>query len=286
MFIADVPYAEKLRNHMVRCVQFALEEDIGSGDITAELIPDDKSIKAEVITRESGVLCGREWADEVFRQVDANVLLKWHKEDGDLLEPSEKLVTINGLAESILTAERTALNFLQTLSGTATTSNRYKNSASDSGVIILDTRKTIPGLRMAQKYAVVAGGCTNHRLGLFDRFLIKENHISACGSISKAVSFARKKDPSKIIEVEVETLAQLDECITSNADIAMLDNFSPEDTSLALQRAKGRISIEVSGNVDLNSVKTIYNSQHPDYISSGDLTKNIQALDLSLRFAL
>ncbi len=283
MFIADVPYAETLRNHMVRSVEFALEEDIGTGDITAELIPADKMAKAEVITREAGVLCGREWFDEVFRQVDESVQLVWHKEDGDLLEPNDKLVSIEGKARSILTAERTGLNYLQTLSGTATTSHEYSKIVDTKNVTILDTRKTIPGLRLAQKYAALAGGGKNHRLGLYDQFLIKENHIFSCGGVTEAILAARSLYPSKSIEVEVETLKQLEEAISANADIVMLDNFNEENTRTAIAQASGKALLESSGNFDKENIARLKQDALPDFISVGAITKHLKALDLSLK---
>ena len=282
MFIADVPYAETLRNHMVRSVEFALEEDIGTGDITAELIPADKMAKAEVITREAGVLCGREWFDEVFRQVDESVQLVWHKEDGDLLEPNDKLVSIEGKARSILTAERTGLNYLQTLSGTATTAMEYASAVKGKDVVILDTRKTLPTLRLAQKYAVKVGGCDNHRLGLFDQFLIKENHITACGGVASAIQSARGLYPNRPIEIEVETLKQLLEAVQARADIVMLDNFTPEETKEAIISTK-EVKLESSGNFDISKVDTLNLHSIPDYISVGAITKHVNALDLSLK---
>lgn len=283
MFIADVPYAETLRDHMVRSVRFALEEDIGSGDITAELIPADKMAKAEVITREAGVLCGREWFDEVFRQVDESVRLEWHKEDGDWLEPNDVLVTLEGKARSILTAERNGLNYLQTLSGTATSARRYANTVQGTGITVLDTRKTLPTLRLAQKYAVMVGGCDNHRLGLYDQFLIKENHIAACGGVGAAIRLARELYPERSIEIEVETLAQLEEAIRAGADVVMLDNFTEKETETAIRLAQGAAKIECSGNFDLDRVKEMSSTQRPDYISAGSITKHLVALDLSLK---
>jgi len=285
MFIADVPYAKKLRDHMVRSVQFALEEDIGSGDITAELIPADKMAKAEVITREAGILCGREWFDEVFRQVDESVLLEWHNEDGDHLEPNDKLVTIKGPARSILTAERNGLNYLQTLSGTATVAHQYAMAVKDKRVAILDTRKTLPTLRLAQKYAVKVGGCENHRLGLFDQFLIKENHIASCGGIKEAIYAARRLYPERPIEIEVETLEQLKKAIYAEADIVMLDNFDTDSTSQAIEIAHHKVKIESSGNIDLDWLKKLQSNASADFISVGAITKHITALDLSLRIS-
>lgn len=282
MFIADMPYAKTLRDHLVRSVRFALEEDIGSGDITAQLIPEQQTAKAQVITRESGVLCGREWFEEVFRQVDPNVELTWHKTDGNTLAANDLLVTISGNARAILTAERCALNFLQTLSGTASLANQYAMAVAGKDIIILDTRKTIPGLRLAQKYATAVGGCKNHRLGLYDMFLIKENHIAACGGIAQAVANAKEIAPDKRIEVEVETLEQLKEALEQPVDVIMLDNFDGQRTTEAIKLSAQRIKLESSGNMDLEKIGEVV-KDHPDFISVGKLTKHVTALDLSLR---
>lgn len=282
MFIADLPYAKTLRDHLVRTVRFAIEEDMGTGDITAQLISDQQTSTASVITRESGILCGREWFEEVFRQLDPSVTLTWKKQDGDAIEPNDELVEISGNTRSILTAERAALNFLQTLSATATVASQYSASVKDKDIIILDTRKTIPCLRLAQKYAVVVGGCQNHRIGLYDMFLIKENHIAGCGGIKNAVEKAKEIAPDKKIEVEVETLEQLKEALTLPVDVIMLDNFDHQTTAEAVKLTAGLVKLESSGNLDLNKIDE-FTGEHADFVSVGNLTKHIQALDLSLR---
>jgi len=287
MFIADTPYAATLKDHLSRAVGFALEEDLGSGDITAELIPADTQAKASVITRENGVFCGREWFAECFRQIDAQVQLNWHFEDGAEVQPNDTLVDISGSARSILTAERSALNFLQMLSGTATAAQRYASLVADTPIAILDTRKTLPGLRLAQKYAALVGGCENHRLGLYDRFLIKENHITACGGIRPAIAQAKALHAEIAVEIEVETLAQLDEAIEAGADIVMLDNFDTEATRQAVARAAGRVKLESSGNFDLDRLNAdLAAGANVDFISVGAITKHVQALDLSLRLTM
>lgn len=285
MSITEIPYADLLEQHRVRSVRFALEEDIGSGDITAELIPAEQMGRAEIITRETGILAGQAWVDEVFRQVDATTLLQWHQKDGDQLHPDTPLVDIRGSARSILTAERTALNFLGTLSGTATQARQYANRIANPDIMILDTRKTLPGLRLAQKYAVRVGGCKNHRLGLYDMFLIKENHIAACGGLTQAVAQAKKIAPEKAIEVEVENLAQLQEALQLAVDVIMLDNFDAAMTDTAVSLNKGQIKLERSGNIDLTNLgqKSVAGI---DYLSSGKLTKDVTALDLSLRLVV
>lgn len=282
MFIADIPYAKTLRDHLVRTVRFAIEEDVGSGDITAHLIPEDQEARATVITRESGIMCGREWFEEVFRQIDASVELNWHRQDGDLLAPNDKIVTILGNTQSILTAERTALNFLQTLCGTATSAHNFRQSVGDIDIVILDTRKTIPGLRLAQKYAIKVGGCENHRIGLYDMFLIKENHIAGCGGIKQAVDKAKEIAPNKKIEVEVETLEQLKEALELPIDVIMLDNFTPEQTKQAKELCEGKIKLESSGNMNLERIQSLKGFL-PDLVSVGKLTKHVTVLDLSLR---
>jgi len=260
----------------------ALQEDIGSGDITASLIPENKSCKATIITRENAILCGTQWASESFLQVDNSLNLNWHFSDGNEIKQNDTLLTIEGSSRSILTAERTALNFLQTLSGTATRSRYYANLTISSGVKLLDTRKTLPGMRIAQKYAVSCGGCFNHRIGLYDAFLIKENHISACGGISNAINTAKKNHPDKPIEVEVENLEQLKEAIDTGCDTVMLDNFSLADTSLAVNLAEDKLKLEASGGIDESTLLAIAKTG-VDYISLGTLTKSIEAIDLSLR---
>jgi nicotinate-nucleotide pyrophosphorylase (carboxylating) len=274
----------KLRADIERTVRWALEEDIGSGDITAELIPADKIATATIITREHATICGRPWVDEVFRQLDDNVKLDWQVRDGDRVEPNQILVTLQGRARSLLTGERTALNFLQTLSGTATTAYEYAQLVKGTDIKILDTRKTIPGLRTAQKYAVRCGGCHNHRIGLFDAFLIKENHIAACGGIIAAVSKARELHPDKPVEVEVENFDELKQALNAKADIIMLDNFSIADAKEAMRLVNHSAQVEISGNVAAESIDTLIGIA-PDFISSGALTKHVRAVDLSMRIA-
>ena len=264
-------------------VRAALAEDIGSGDLTAALIPVDRMAEAWVISRESAVVCGRPWVDETFRQLDRSVRLVWHVNDGDQVEPGQELFRLNGAARALLTGERTALNFLQTLSGTATEARRYADAVAGLTVKILDTRKTLPGLREAQKYAVRCGGCHNHRHGLYDGVLIKENHILAAGSISAAVSKVRPYAQGKPIEVEVETLAELEEALAAGADIVMLDNFSREQIRQAVGLNQGRAKLEVSGNVELEGLRALAETG-VDYISTGALTKHVRAVDLSMRF--
>ncbi|MDX1734218.1 MAG: carboxylating nicotinate-nucleotide diphosphorylase, partial [Halioglobus sp.] len=230
-------------------VRAALAEDIGTGDITAGLIDDSTNATAQVITREEGVLCGRPWVNAVFGELSAAFDIHWRTEDGAHLAQDQVLLEVTGPAAKLLTAERTALNFLQLLSGTATTCRRYADLVAHTGVKLLDTRKTIPGLRLAQKYAVRCGGCHNHRIGLFDAFLIKENHIAACGGIPEAVTAARHHAPGKPVEVEVETLQELDLALAAGADRIMLDNFSLDDLRAAVARTEGAAELEASGNV-------------------------------------
>lgn len=266
-------------------VTVALNEDIGSGDITAELVPLEHQAKARVITREAAVICGVEWVNEVFRQVDSSVVLEWHVKDGDCVEANHELLRLSGSARALLTGERSALNFLQTLSGTATVSAQYAAKVASTQVKLLDTRKTLPGLRMAQKYAVSCGGCYNHRIGLFDAFLIKENHLMACGGITPAIETARRNHPEKPIEVEVETFEQLQEALAAGADIIMLDNFTPEQMKEAVKITDGRAQLEASGNITDETLLS-YASTGVDYISIGALTKHCRAIDLSMRIDL
>ncbi len=267
-----------------RSVAIALEEDIGDGDITAALIPPHHLATATIITRESAVMCGQPWAERVFQSVDASVSIEWQVEEGQRLEPDTVICKLSGSARSLLTAERAALNFLQTLMGVATESSRYADAVAKYGTQILDTRKTIPGLRLAQKYAVKTGGCANHRIGLFDAYLIKENHIAAAGGIEQAVSQARQNQPSAKVEVEVETLAQLTQALEAGADIIMLDNFSLTDIEQAVTQTRGRAKLEVSGNVELEHLASLA-ATGVDYISTGALTKHLRAIDLSMRFS-
>ena len=264
-------------------VNQALNEDIGSGDITAELVGEDETLHARVITREPGVLCGRAFAETVFATVDTSLLVSWHCVDGDVLAADDLLFEVSGPARSVLTAERTALNFLQLLSGTASYSRSLAVLVEDLPVRLLDTRKTIPGLRLAQKYAVTCGGCHNHRIGLFDAFLIKENHIAACGGIESAIAAAKATAPGKPIEIEVESLDELTLAISAGADRVMLDNFSLDAMREAVAIAAGRSELEASGNVNEQTLRAIAETG-VDFISIGALTKAVTPLDLSMRF--
>lgn len=271
------------REYIDALVNQALNEDIGSGDITAELVGEDETLHARVITREPGVLCGRAFAETVFATVDASLLISWHCADGDVLAADDLLFEVSGPARSVLTAERTALNFLQLLSGTASYSRSLAVLVEDLPVRLLDTRKTIPGLRLAQKYAVTCGGCHNHRIGLFDAFLIKENHIAACGGIESAIAAAKTTAPGKPIEIEVESLDELTLAISAGADRVMLDNFSLDALREAVAIAAGRSELEASGNVNEQTLRAIAETG-VDFISIGALTKAVTPLDLSMRF--
>lgn len=264
-------------------VRRALAEDVGDGDLTAALIPADRIGEATVISREPAVICGRAWFDAVYRQLDPAVTIQWHVNDGDTVEPDTLLCELSGPARSLVTGERTALNFLQLLSGTATTAHDYAAAVKGTGTQILDTRKTIPGLRQAQKYAVACGGCTNHRHGLFDAILIKENHIMAAGGITAAVQESRRLAPQVTVEVEVETLDELREALDAGADIILLDNFSLADLRRAREITGNRARLEASGNVDEHGLRAIADTG-VDYISVGAITKHLRAVDLSMRF--
>jgi len=266
---------------IVKLVTFCLQEDIGTGDITAELIPIDKTISAKLISKDNGIFCGRPWADEVFRQVDSSLTVKWNIEEGVKLSPNQTLVQIAGSTRSILTAERTVLNFLQTLSAVSTMSQHYASLVKHTSVKLLDTRKTLPSLRSAQKYAVRIGGCFNHRMGLFDAFLIKENHIAACGGIDAAVSKAKALYPNKSVEIEVQNLNELELAISAEADIVMLDNFECSNILKAVKLNDGRLKLEASGGIEADMLVSIAETG-VDYISLGALTKNCKAIDLSL----
>lgn len=279
-FAQRIPHlAKSIREN----VKSALAEDVGSGDITAQLIPADQVAKANVITREDCVFCGKDWVNEVFAQLDPTVEIEWHVDDGDFATANSTLFSLQGNARSLLTGERAALNFVQTLSGTATTSRYYANLVAHTNVKLLDTRKTIPGLRDAQKYAVACGGCHNHRIGLYDAFLIKENHIAACGSIALAAATARTIAPGKPVEVEVENFAELEQALIANADIIMLDNFNMEDMRKAVAINAGQAKLEASGNVTETTLPLIAETG-VDFISIGALTKHCRAVDLSMRF--
>lgn len=271
-------------------VSLALIEDLGGelnahNDITANLIDESENATATIITREQCVICGVAWVEQAFALIDEHLELVWQVKDGDTVAADTTLLTLTGSARAILTAERVALNFLQTLSATATVTASYAKLLAGSNTKILDTRKTLPGLRMAQKYAVHCGGGQNHRIGLFDAFLIKENHIFSCGSIKKAVTRAKEMKPGKPVEVEVESLEELQQALLAGADIVMLDNFTNEQIQKAVALTQGQCKLEVSGNITderLSSLATL----GVDYISSGALTKNVKAIDLSLRVNL
>jgi len=264
-------------------VALALAEDVGGGDLTAALIPEEALAKATVISRENAILCGAAWFDAVFGQLDTRIVIDWQAADGDRIAPDQLLCTLHGPARALLTGERTALNFLQLLSGTATLARRYADAVAGTRAAILDTRKTLPGLRLAQKYAVRCGGCRNHRIGLFDAVLIKENHIMAAGSIGKAITTARHLHPGVTVEVEVESLAELAEALTAQPDIVMLDNFDLATMVEAVNVTGGRVKLEASGNVNFDTVRPIAETG-VDYISIGGLTKDVRAIDLSMRF--
>jgi len=258
-----------------------LEEDIGSGDITAAIIPEAAQAYAEVITREAMVMCGQAWFYEVFRQLNSDVLIDWLVAEGDFVPANTLLCTVQGQARALLTGERTALNWVQLLSATATVAKHYADAVAGTGCKVLDTRKTIPGLRDAQKYAVSCGGAYNHRIGLYDGVLIKENHIMAAGSITKAIQVARQLT-TVTVEVEVETMAELTEALAAKPDRIMLDNFNLDDLRTAVALTAGTVELEASGNISLDTIRSVAETG-VDYISIGALTKHVQAVDLSMR---
>jgi nicotinate-nucleotide pyrophosphorylase (carboxylating) len=268
--------------YIAKVVTQALAEDIASGDITAELIGADVQASGRIVTREDGILCGTAFALEAFQQIDPSCDVEWAAQDGDAIAAGSLVCTLSGPARALLTGERTALNFLQLLSGTASTAGQYAARVAHTGVKLLDTRKTVPGLRLAQKYAVTCGGCYNHRIGLFDAFLIKENHISAAGSIAEAVAAARDVAPDKPVEVEVENEAELEQALTAGADRIMLDNFTLEALRDAVSHTAGTAELEASGNVTDETLVAIAETG-VDFISIGALTKHVRALDLSMR---
>jgi nicotinate-nucleotide pyrophosphorylase (carboxylating) len=270
------------KNDLIQSVKLSLAEDVGDGDITAMLIPESQTSSGRVICRESAVICGIDWVTEVFNQIETSVTIQWHVRDGDRVEANSTLFEITGPSRALLTGERSALNFLQLLSGTATTCREYADLVSHTQVKLLDTRKTIPGLRTAQKYAVTCGGCYNHRIGLYDAFLIKENHIAACGGIAKAVSTAHSIAPGKPVEVETENLNELEQALSAGADIIMLDNFTLDQMREGVALNAGRAKLEASGNVDKTTLAPIAETG-VDYISIGGLTKHARAIDLSMR---
>ncbi|WP_145155675.1 carboxylating nicotinate-nucleotide diphosphorylase [Pseudomonas oryzihabitans] len=263
-------------------VAAALREDVGSGDLTAGLIPAHQQARARIITRETAVVAGTAWVDEVFRVLDPAVEVRWQVADGERVAPDQVLFELQGPARVLLTGERSALNFLQLLSGTATRCRHYADLVQDTAVRLLDTRKTLPGLRRAQKYAVTCGGCYNHRIGLFDAFLIKENHIAACGGIAQAVATARQLAPGRPVEVEVENLQELEQALSVGADIVMLDELSLADMRTAVALTAGRAKLEASGGVNQDTLLGIAQTG-VDYISIGTLTKDVKAIDLSMR---
>lgn len=290
----------KLQQDITSTVTWALKEDLGiiddqipsaEQDITAMLIPENEQAIATVITREDCIVCGVAWVNEVFSQLDKSfgciaekaTKITWFVNDGEMVKANTTLFELDGNARTLLTGERAALNFLQTLSGTATLTSRYVKELSGSNTKLLDTRKTVPGLRSAQKYAVLCGGGVNHRIGLFDAFLIKENHISACGGIAQAVATAKKNHNDKTVEVEVESMDELQQALKAGADIIMLDNFTPAMIELAVAATRGKAKLEVSGNMTIDILQE-YTKAGVDFISSGALTKHVQAVDLSMRF--
>ena len=272
-----------LDEELLHTVRIALAEDIGNGDITAALIPEQQTAQATVISREPAIICGMAWFNAVFEELDSRVKADWQVRDGDAVNANQALCKLSGPARALLSGERTALNFLQTLSATATLSHRYAETVADLPVRVLDTRKTIPGLRNAQKYAVRVGGCDNHRSGLYDGILIKENHIAAAGSINRAVMQARAENPGMMIEVEVEKEAQLLQALDAGADRLLLDNHSVPELNAAVKTVAGRAELEASGGVTLDSLREIALTG-VDYISTGSLTKDIKAIDLSMIF--
>jgi len=273
------------RDVIARQVAAALAEDLGTGDVTAALVPPPQQVRAQIIAREPAILCGTDWVDETFRQLDDKVRLEWLADDGERIVADMPVLRLSGPARPILTGERTSLNFLQTLSATATAASRYVEAVAGTKCRILDTRKTLPGLRLAQKYAARCGGAQNHRLGLYDMVLIKENHIIAAGSIEAAVTAARRGSPGVPVEVEVESLGEFDQALAAGADIIMLDELTPDDMRAAVARNRERGSkakLEASGSVSLATVRDVALTG-VDYISIGSITKHVQAVDLSMR---
>jgi len=279
---------QQLPQEITRAVADTLREDLGGSinpalDITASLIPSDSQSIATIITREHGIFCGQMWAEEVFKQLGGEVNIEWHVQDGDTVEPNQTLCTLSGPSRILLTGERNAMNFIQTLSGCASIVAEYAKQLEGTHTRLLDTRKTIPGLRSALKYAVTCGGGYNHRIGVFDAYLIKENHIIACGGIEQAITTAKQLNPGKPVEIETESLNELQQAIDAGADIIMLDNFTTEMMREAVKINAGRAALENSGNVTLETIRE-YALTGVDYISVGALTKHLKAMDLSMRF--
>ncbi|WP_029407702.1 carboxylating nicotinate-nucleotide diphosphorylase [Thiomicrorhabdus sp. Milos-T2] len=279
--MTDINYFENIESNVAN----ALDEDIKSGDLTAGLIPENILATANIFCREPAIICGRPWFDEVLRQVDETAQVEWLCEEGENVEKDQLICKINGSARNILTAERTALNFLQALSGTATTTAEYVKHLAGSKTKLLDTRKTLPGLRLAQKYAVACGGGQNHRIGLYDAILLKENHIMSAGGIAEAIGIAKFQHPGKTVEVETENLEEVQEALVGGADIIMLDNFTLEMMYQAVETVKGQAKLEVSGNVEIGDLETLAKTQ-VDFISTGAITKHLRSIDLSMRFKM
>ncbi len=280
----QVKHLIDFRQDIKQQISFSLQEDIGNGDITASLIPAGATATAAVFVREAAVICGQDWFNEVYLQINRDIDIKWQVNDGDDVVPGQTLCTLTGQARSLLTGERTALNFLQTLSATATLARKYATTLKGLQTKILDTRKTVPGLRLAQKYAVKCGGCNNHRIGLYDAILIKENHIIAAGSIKAAMKSARQTT-DKPIEVEIENLLQLEEALNAGATRILLDNMDMETLEKAVAVNAHRAELEASGGIRLENVRATAETG-VDYISVGSLTKNIKAIDLSMRILM
>jgi len=284
----DNRISEALTQYLKTSVGVALAEDVGTGDLTAALVPETQRVRARVVTREDCVVCGQPWFDEVFAQTDATVLVHWKVDEGDRAAAGDELCELHGPARAVLTGERTALNFLQLLSATATAARRYVNAVSGTQATVLDTRKTLPGLRLAQKYAVRVGGAENHRIGLYDAILIKENHIAAAGGIGPAVNNAAKQGRKVLVEVEVENLDQLAETLATDAHRVLLDNFSTSGMAKAVMMRNERnanVKLEASGGITLDNIREVAESGI-DCISIGALTKDVRAIDLSMRFEM
>lgn len=262
--------------------RWSLTEDVGSGDITAELIPENYLAKASIISREDAIICGIPWVEAVYKHVDPDIKIHWSVKDGETISADQKLAELVGKARALVTGERATLNWLQTLSGTATEVRRYMEKLKGTTTQLLDTRKTLPGLRYAQKYAVLCGGGSNHRMGLYDAYLIKENHIISCGSITKAIQKARNHHPDKPLEVEVENINELNEALNANADIILLDNFDINEIKEAVIINQGRAELEISGNINLENIREVAETG-VNFISVGALTKHVHAIDLSMR---
>ena len=272
------------QSYIEESVHIALTEDVGLEDVTSKLIPEDDFSIASVIVRENAIICGIDWFEETFNQLDSEIFIEWNTDDGEAVTVNQQICTLSGSTRALLTGERTALNFLQTLSGTATLAKQYADAVAGTGTRILDTRKTIPGLRMAQKYAVSCGGCFNHRMGLYDAILIKENHILSIGSIKDAVEAARINSPELPVEVEVESIEEFEQALAAKVERVLLDNFDIEMLKQAVKINHRQIELEASGGITLDNIRSIAETG-VDYISTGAITKDVKALDLSMRFS-